>query len=131
MPFYWKMLGHSSSKYIDIALDAFETRQNIEAVESGGIAPCVASVEKTEAFRCGDSVKVVITFLYESTCGLSDVTYHVKERRQTETYEFKNGEMTCGEKPLFDKPFVSQSRNMQMDFFKRHADMLTVVSTVA
>ena len=119
------VLNERCERYKEAAIAAFILKDEIDAYDCGGITP-ERIFKQGKIVKCGKEVKIAIDYTYPKTCGLSDVTYHVKGAGETFTdvYTFRDGKADLNGGPLFEKPWSEESKKRQNSFFDVFSDIL-------
>ena len=119
-------LNEKAERYAKCAYDAFKTAEWIEVNESAGLSP-ESNEAWTEIIEYGKKVIVAVNYTLNSMAGCwSDSMYHVTEPNKVRRtiFKFEDGVLTRDDGPVFEKPWLTQSRNSQTEFFYEYTDII-------
>ena len=113
-------------KYDEIALEAFQVREDCDGNECGGVGPIIDKVSATKVIPTEHSVQVYVSYCYKSLCGLSDRVYHVATSLLKCVYEFKDGRLTRDNEDIFNEPWLESTWLAYEGFFKKYSEVIPV-----
>ena len=108
--------------YAECAKAAFKAAEAIAVNENAGLEP---ESEKlwAEVRTDGQSISVTVSYTLKPIGGCwSDSMYHVSEpdKVRKTVYKFKDGKMTRDDGPVFEEPWLKESKTMQKEFLARY-----------
>lgn len=125
--------NQKARRYVECVLEAFRVAEWIAVDESGGLEPMSDSV-CTEVLEYGKKVIIAVNYTLEDMCGCwSDSMYHVAEpdKVRKTIYKFEDGVLTRDDGPVFEKAWLTQSKNSQTSFFYEFTDIINPSKCVA
>ncbi len=116
------------ARCIEAAKEAFKIQNDIEINENAGLEPRKI-FKRLYVTAKGDCVRVTIGYTLENLAGCwSDSMYKVVDPNKLRkvVYEFSGTQMTCNKMPVFNKPWLDDSKKQQEKFFDDFADIISI-----